>query len=44
MSNGSIAFDLAVCTAISARLERRGVPRACLKRAYEAALINGTSF
>ncbi|WP_094506340.1 glycosyltransferase family 2 protein [Brucella thiophenivorans] len=44
MSNGSIAFDLEVCTAISARLERRGVPRSCLKRAYESAIINGTSF
>ncbi|MCL7997744.1 glycosyltransferase [Brucella sp. 21LCYQ03] len=44
MRNGSIAFDLGVCTAISARLERRGVARASLRRAYEAALINGTSF
>lgn len=44
MSNGSIAFDLGICTAISARLERRGVPRDCLKQAYEAAIINGTSF
>lgn len=44
MSNGSIAFDLGICTAISARLERRGVPRDCLKHAYEAAIINGTSF
>lgn len=44
MSSGSITFDLGLCTAISARLERRGVPRSCLKRAYEAAHINGTSF
>ncbi len=44
MSNGSIAFDLGICSAISARLERRGVPRDCLKQAYEAAIINGTSF
>ncbi|MEN5297089.1 glycosyltransferase [Brucella sp. TWI559] len=44
MSSGSIAFDLGVCTAISARLERRGVSRSCLKRAYETARVNGTSF
>ena len=44
MSNGSISFDLGICTAISARLERRGVPRDRLKQAYEAAIINGTSF
>ncbi|WP_312470621.1 MULTISPECIES: glycosyltransferase family 2 protein [Brucella] len=44
MSNGSIASDLGICTAISARLERRGVSRDCLTKAYEASIINGTSF
>lgn len=37
-------FDLEICTAISARLERRGVPRECLRLAYEAARQNGTGF
>ncbi|MFD1197875.1 glycosyltransferase family 2 protein [Brucella gallinifaecis] len=44
MSDGSNIFDLGVCTAISARLAQRGVSRDCLKRAYEAAKTNGTSF
>ncbi|WP_273725934.1 glycosyltransferase [Brucella gallinifaecis] len=44
MSHGSITFDLEICTAISARLERRGVPRVCLRLAYGAALKNGTGF
>ncbi|MDT6940122.1 glycosyltransferase [Brucella pseudogrignonensis] len=44
MSEGSNAFDLEICTAISARLERRGVPRDCLRQAYEAAVNNGTGF
>ncbi|MBC8718106.1 glycosyltransferase [Ochrobactrum sp. Marseille-Q0166] len=44
MSYGSIIFDLEICTAISARLERRGVPRVFLRLAYGGALKNGTGF
>lgn len=44
MKNGSGVADLGMCIAISARLERRGVPRAWLKQAFSAAIVNGTTF
>ncbi|MBV2142422.1 glycosyltransferase [Falsochrobactrum sp. TDYN1] len=40
----TIRFDQGICSALSARLERRGVARENITRAYEAAIINGTSF
>ncbi|MBN9044556.1 MAG: glycosyltransferase [Rhizobiales bacterium] len=44
MKNRAAGFDLELCSAISARLERRDVPRGVLLRAYSAAILNGTSF
>lgn len=44
MSNGSIAFDLEICSAISARLEQCGVSRDALLGAYSTATHHGTSF
>ncbi|MBB5702364.1 cellulose synthase/poly-beta-1,6-N-acetylglucosamine synthase-like glycosyltransferase [Ochrobactrum daejeonense] len=44
MSSVSTAFDLGVCSAISARLEKRGVSRDALLQAYSAAMLHGTSF
>ncbi|MDG9790675.1 N-acetylglucosaminyltransferase, partial [Brucella anthropi] len=44
MSNGSIAFDLEICSAISARLEQCGVSRYALLGAYSTATHHGTSF
>ncbi|MBC2884410.1 glycosyltransferase [Ochrobactrum sp. CM-21-5] len=44
MRGESKSFDLEICSAISARLERRGVSRGWLLRAYNAAVHNGTFF
>ncbi|WP_176037137.1 glycosyltransferase family 2 protein [Brucella tritici] len=44
MSSGSIAFDLEICSAISARLEQCGVSRDALLAAYSAATHHGTSY
>ncbi len=44
MNNGSIGFDLEICGAISARLQRRGVARCSLIGAYSEAVRNGTTF
>ncbi|MHC5231212.1 glycosyltransferase family 2 protein [Brucella sp. LJL56] len=44
MSSVSIAFDLEICSAISARLEQCGVSRDVLLGAYSEAIHHGTSF
>lgn len=44
MNNGSTGFDLEICGAISARLQRRGVARSSLIGAYGEAVRNGTTF
>ena len=44
MSSVSNVLDLEICSAISARLEQRGVSRDVLLRAYNAAVHHGTSF
>src|SRR5690606_17618790 len=44
MSSVSTAFDLEICSAISARLEQWGVSRDALLGAYGAAAHHGTSF
>ncbi|TMV01165.1 glycosyltransferase [Brucella haematophila] len=44
MNNGSSGFDLEICGAISARLQRRGIARCLLVGAYGEAVRNGTTF
>ncbi|MBJ6132313.1 glycosyltransferase [Ochrobactrum sp. Q0168] len=44
MNNGSSGFDLEICGAISARLQRRGIARCSLVGAYGEAVRNGTTF
>lgn len=39
-----MSFDQDVSSALSARMARRGISHASLTRAYEAAILNGTSF